>query len=65
MDDGLFIKILGEGCWLWGSAVEFWWHWRIQCFWRENSALEHVLFIYIMFSVFVNKLIDRNKVFNL
>ena len=34
-------------------------------FWRENSAWEHVLFIYIIFSVFVNKLIDRNKVFKL
>ena len=33
------------------------------CFWRENSAWEHVLFVYIMFSVFVNKLIDRSKVF--
>ena len=35
------------------------------CFWRENSAWEHVLFVYTMFSVFVNKLIDRNKVFKL
>ena len=26
---------------------------------------EHVFFVYIMFSVFVNKLTDRNKVFKL
>ena len=36
-----------------------------ECWIFPPKTWEHVLFVYIMFSVFVDKLIDRNKVFKL